>query len=45
VADERELLELVDAEEDGSVRRVEDLVPRLRELPQEAVQVALPALL
>ena len=41
VADERELLELVDAEEDRRVRRVEDLVARLRERPQEAVEVAL----
>src|SRR4029079_6020534 len=40
-ANERELLELVDAEEDRRVRRVEDLVALLRERPQEAVQVAL----
>ena len=36
VPDERELLELVDAEKDRRVGRVEDLVARLRERPQEA---------
>ncbi len=41
VAHEGELLELVDAEEDRRVGRVEDLVPRLRQPPQEAVEVAL----
>ena len=41
VADERELLELVDAEEDRRVRRVEDLVPLLRERAQDAVEVPL----
>ena len=41
VPDERELLELVHAEKDRRVRRVEDLVARLRECPQEAVEVAL----
>ena len=41
VTDERELLELVDAEEHRRVRRVEDLVARLREIPQKAVEVAL----
>ena len=35
VADERELLEPVDAEEDRRVRRVEDLVPALRERAQQ----------
>jgi hypothetical protein len=41
VADERELLELVDAEKDRRVGRVEDLVSRLGEGAQEAVEVAL----
>ncbi len=41
VPDERELLEPVDAEEDRRVRRVEDLVPRLGERPQEAVEAPL----
>ncbi len=41
VADERELLELVDAEKDRRVRRVEDLIPRLGEGAQEPVEVAL----
>jgi hypothetical protein len=41
VTDQRKLLELVDAEEDRRVRRVEDLVARLCERPQEAVEVAL----
>ena len=35
VTDERELLELVDAEEDRRVGRVEDLVPLLRERAEE----------
>ncbi len=38
---QRKLLELVDAEEHGRVRRVEDLVARLREIPQKAVEVTL----
>src|SRR5262249_5824348 len=41
VTDERELLELVDAEEDGRMRGVQELVARLRERPQEAVEMAL----
>jgi hypothetical protein len=41
VADERELLELVDAEKDRRVGRVEDLVSRLGERAEESVEMAL----
>src|SRR5581483_2760513 len=41
VPDERQLLEPVDAEEDGGVRRVEDLVALLREPAQDAVKAPL----